>query len=115
MVQPSKGSLEGREFVSASGEPIPNLGEQVLQMQSREGVWTNQRWQVAPVTKPLLSIGEETEQNQLVVFGRTGGAILSLETGSVRTFPRVNGAYEMELWLPPPPGLRNEAVFAGRG
>ena len=56
---------------------------------------------MAPVTKPLLSIGEECDHNKLVVFGRSGGAILNLEDGTIRRFPRVRGSYEMEMWIPP--------------
>ena len=102
-MRPSKGSLEGRDFASASGDTIPNQGQQALPMQSPEGHWVQQRWQMAPVTKPLLSIGEECDMNKVVMFGRGGGAILNLEDGSVRRFPRVRGPYEMEMWIPPPP------------
>ena len=114
-VKPSAGSLSGQEFVSAAGTPIPNQGQQTLPMQSAEGVWTNQRWQIAPVTRPLLSIGEECDQNNMVVFGRSGGAILNLESGSVRRFPRVRGSYEMELWIPPAPGQTAQEAVSGMG
>ena len=35
-ITPSEGSIAGREFVSASGDPIPNLRQQTLPMQSPE-------------------------------------------------------------------------------
>ena len=107
-IRPSEGSLKGQEFVAASGDTIPNQGEQVLPMQSAEGIWTRQRWQIAPVTRPLLSIGEVCDDNHLVVFGRAGGAIMNLETGCLRKFPRVKGSYEMEMWLPPSPAQHGE-------
>ena len=95
--------MSGRGFVSATAHEVPNEGEQCLPTQSSEGVWTQQRWQLAEVTKPLLSIGEECDKNQYVVFGRSGGIIYSVETGECRKFPRVNGSYEVEMWIPPPP------------
>ena len=114
-MKPSKGSLEGREFVSASGDTIPNEGEQVLPMQSPEGHWVQQRWQMASVTKPLLSIGEECDDNKIVMFGKGGGAILNLEDGSLRRFPRIRGSYEMEMWIPRPPGGATEPGFTRPG
>ena len=95
--------MSGRGFVSTTAHEVPNEGEQFLPTQSSEGVWTQQRWQLAEVTKPLLSIGEECDKNQYVVFGKSGGIVYSMETGECRKLPRVNGAYEIEMWIPPPP------------
>ncbi len=113
-VKPSAGSLRGQHFVAASGTEIPNEGEQILPMQSGEGVWTQQRWQLADVTRPLLSVGEECDRNQYVIFGKTGGIVLNLETGETRKFPRVNGAYEMEMWIPPPVNAVSASTGFGR-
>ena len=114
-VRPSEGSRQGREFVTAGGGALKNQGEQMVPMRSGEGVWTETRWQIAPVTRPLLSVGEECDANKLVILAKTGGAILSLETGSVRRFPRKNGAYEIEMWVPPPPGRGGDAGFPRQG
>ena len=114
-VRPSEGSRQGREFVTAGGGTLKNQGEQMVPMRSGEGVWTETRWQIAPVTRPLLSVGEECDANKLVILAKTGGAILSLETGSVRRFPRKNGAYEIEMWVPPPPGRGVDAGFPRQG
>ena len=74
-------------------------------MQSPEGHWTKQQWQVAPegtVARPLLSIGEECDRGNIVVFSKKGGAIVGQETGAMRKFPRLpSGAYEIEMWMPP--------------
>ena len=86
-----------------------------MPMRSSEGVWSETRWQIAPVTRPLLSVGGECDGNKLVIFAKTGGAIMSLETGTVRRFPQKNGAYEMEMWVPPPPGQANDAGFTRPG
>ena len=86
-----------------------------MPMRSNEGVWSETRWQIAPVTRPLLSVGEECDSNKLVIFAKTGGAIMSLETGTVRRFPRKNGAYEMEMWVPPPPSQPKATGFTRPG
>ena len=117
-VQPSSGGLEGVNFVSASGNEIENEGEQNLPTFSPEGIQSVQKWNLADVTKPLLSVGEECDKNQYVVFGKHGGMILSLDTMEVRPFPRMpRGGYEMEMWIPPPGYMagRSDAGFSRPG
>ena len=54
------------------------------------------------ITRPLLSIGEECDKGNIVVFSKTGGAIIAENTGALRKFPRLqSGAYEIEMWIPP--------------
>ena len=54
------------------------------------------------MARPLLSIGEECNAGNFVLFGMSGGAIINQTTGAVRQFPRLpNGAYEIEMWIPP--------------
>ena len=103
-VKPSQGSIEGREFIVASGGTIPHQGQLDLPTVSNEGIWSSQRWEVAPVTKPLLSIPEECDKGQIAVFGPGGGAILHLQSREVRRFARARtGGYELEMWIPPAP------------
>ena len=98
---------------------MPHQGELKLPTVSNECVWTEQRWEVAPITRPLMSIGEECDKNQVVVFGAGGGAIVNLRTEEIRKFPRrPNGVYEIEMWIPP--AARDEwemspaSTFAGQ-
>ena len=100
-VRETQASREGKNFGSASGHTVKNICELAVPMQSSEGVWTRQPWQVAPTTRPLLSVGEECDRNNIVIFGRQGGAILNLESGATRRFTRVNGMYEIDMWVPP--------------
>ena len=103
-IMPTQASKEGRGFTSASKTKIENLGQLDVPMMSREGLWTRQRWQVAPegkLARPLLSIGEECDKDQYVVFGKHGGAIIAEDGQAIRSFPRLeNGVYEIEMWLP---------------
>ena len=89
----------------ANGGTIPHQGEMRVPTMSNEGVWTHQRWEVAPVTRPLLSIAGECDKGQIAVFGHGGGALVNLQTREVRRFPRAkSGGYELEMWIPPAPG-----------
>ena len=100
-VKPSAGQLRGQYFVDASGGELPNEGEQVLPTCSNEGVWTQQVWQVADITRPLNAISDECDKGQLVIFGKSGGLCLNVLNGERRYFPRVGGSYEMDMWIPP--------------
>ena len=104
-IRPNAASKAGRGFQSASKHSIPCVGELDVPMQSPEGHSTRQKWQVAPegkVARPLLSIGEECDRGNIVVFSKTGGAIMGQNNGAMRKFPRLpSGAYEIEMWLPP--------------
>ena len=116
-IKPTEASKAGRGFTSASKHKIPNLGELDVPMQSPEGHWTRQRWQVAPkgkLTRPLMSIGEECDNDSFVIFGKGGGAIVDQTSGTIRKFPRLaNGAYEIQMWLPPPSLVAERLAAAG--
>ena len=54
------------------------------------------------LAKPLMSIGCECDQDQVVIFHKKGGAIVNQQNGAIRRFPRLeNGSYEIEIYLPP--------------
>ena len=75
--------------------------------------WENHVWQIGPVTKPLLSVGEECDKGKMMLFGRSGGIVLDMLTGTMQRFPRINGQYQHDLWIPPP--SLPESYFAGQG
>ena len=104
-ITPSEGSLVGQEYLSASNTNIPNLGEQTLEVVMDDGREKTIKYQIADVTRPLNSISEICdaggEYGQVVVFGRSGGAICNLETGESTPFQREDGVYTMDVWLKP--------------
>ena len=120
-IRETPASRSGRGFTSASKHSIPNIGELAVPMQSPEGHWTAQRWQMAPegsVARPLLSIGEECDSGNIVMFGPKGGTIYNQHNHTARHFPRLeNGAYEIEMWLPPKSLVDNAIAqhFMGQG
>ena len=113
-------SKAGRGFVSASKHTIPSLGEFDVPVMSAEGHWTRQRWQIAPpgaIQKPLMSIGEECDKHNIVVFSNRGGAIINTDSGALRKFPRLDdGTYEITMTLPPASLAENtQPGFLGQG
>jgi len=105
-VFPSPGSIAGQNYVSASDDVIPNLGEQYLNIVTKTGRECVAKYQVADVTRPLNAISEICdaggEEGQLVIFGKHGGYVWNLETGSWTEFEREDGVYTFEFWVRPP-------------
>ena len=114
-VEPSAMSREGRGFVVASGGELENQGQFTVPSVSNEGVWSNHLWQVANVTRPLLSIGEEADNGKLFAFGSRGGVAFNTVTSEVEFFPRVDGTYEMTMHIPPAALVEAAAGFARQG
>jgi len=104
-VRPSPGSMSGQEYVSASEDTIPNLGEQVLDVVMPSGRETQAKYQVADVARPLNAVSEICDaggpRGQHVVFGRNGGAVINLDTGACTPFEREGGIYCLEFWVKP--------------
>ena len=101
----SPGSLAGQEYVSASNDSIPNLGEKLLEIVTEDGREKTIKYQIAEVSRPLNSISEICdaggEHGQVLVFGRSGGAIYNLETGEHTPFNQEDGVYCMDVWVEP--------------
>jgi hypothetical protein len=105
-VQPSAGSMSGQKYVSASGDVIANIGEQILDVETDDGMATQIRYQSAEVSRPLNAVSEICDaggvDGQYVVFSKYGGMIMNLETGRRTPFERVEGIYELGIWVKPP-------------
>ena len=44
---------------------------------------------------------------------RPAGVIFNIQTGEVEAFPRINGTYEVERYLPPAAVVANAQAFVG--
>ena len=108
-------SKSGRAFIVGNGADIPNEGEFRVPSVSNDGVWSNHLWQVAPVTRPLLSIGETADESKIVAFGARGGVVFNLATREIETFPRIDGTYEMTMHIPPSALVEAAAGFTRQG
>ena len=66
-------------------------------------VRTDQRWQVADIGKPLLSVDEEVDKDQWVVLTKRGGLIYDPARYTTRYIQRgQDGGFTMEMSVPPP-------------
>ena len=98
-VVPSEGSRRGQRFTSASKHKLKNLGEQKIQACSEEGQDLEVLFQIAGVSKPLVSVSSICERGNRVIFGRSGGVVKSIKTGHEIPFHRKNGIYVLSMWM----------------
>ena len=70
-------------YVSATGEPIPNLGEQRLPLATIEGSLRAMTFQAAPVAKPLGSMKKMCQAGHVVVFDDEGSYIYNKNTQEI--------------------------------
>ena len=103
--RPSEGSIAGQEFVSASGEVLPNQGEQHVEVVTDEGIPMVTRYQNADVQRPLNAISEFCDaggiEGQYVIFSKWGGVVWNPETHRKIPFDREGGIYHMGMWVKP--------------
>ena len=98
-IRPSEGSRRGQNYTSASKHKLPNLGEQLLSAVTEAGEQTSVLFQVADVSRPLVSVSAICEMGNRVIFGKSGGVVQSLTTGLETPFHRKNGIYVLGMWL----------------
>ena len=61
-------SRSGLCYASATGQPIPNNGEQRLPLMTMEGTMRGMTFQAAPVSRPLGSVERMCISGHRVVF-----------------------------------------------
>ena len=98
----SAGSRMGLHYTSASGQRMPNQGEQHLPVAFDNGIKTTAIFQIAEVSRPLIGVGRVCEMGNRVIFGSSGGVIVNLSTGKETRFERKEGVYTFTIWIPPP-------------
>ena len=94
-------SRAGLYYTAANGGKIYNLGQTHIPIAMDNGSRTMATFQVADVSRPLMSVSTVCEMGNRVVFGAGGGYILNLETGATTPFETQDGIYVFKLWIPP--------------
>ena len=98
-IRPTPGSRQGQKYTSASKHKLPNLGQQQIQACTESGTMTEVLFQVADVSKPLVSVSAICEMGNRVIFGKSRGVVKNLKSGAETPFYRRNGIYILSLWL----------------
>ena len=101
-VKETKASKSDDEFVSATADPIPSMGEMNIVMKTREATMRAMTFTAAPVAKPLGSVKRICQAGHIVVFDEDGSYIYNNHTGEVNVLREEMGNYIMDVWVAPP-------------
>ena len=63
------------------------------------GMDTTVLFQLADVSRPLMSVSAICDHGNRLIFGRGGGVIQHIESGMEVPFERKGGVYVLGLWL----------------
>jgi len=102
-------SIAGVCYASATGQPIPNLGEQRLPLMTNEGTLRGMKFQAAPVARPLGSVKRMCEAGHQVVFDSDGSYVVNKRTGEINWMREENGNYLLDLWVMPAERMHQQA------
>ena len=97
----STGSKRGQRFIVGNGERVPNDGEVRLNMQCG-AVPLQSVFQVAGVTRPLMSVGRVCDQGMKCLFDDKVALVLNKDNQEVCRFERRGGLYVARLKLKSP-------------
>ena len=109
LITASLGSLRGLHYVSASGNRMPNKGEQRVKFLTRDGVWASLLFQVAGINKPLVSVSRLIDEGWRVVFDDEGSYLIRKKTKKVIRMDRTRGVFTIEAYIEPED---NKPVFS---
>ena len=96
-IKESIGSREGREYLSASGDVLKNLGEKELSVVTCEGFPATTTFQIADVTRPLCSIAKVCDKGNRVIFEKDCGYVED-QWGTRSYFERKGNIYTMNFY-----------------
>ena len=97
----TEASRSGLNYASATGDPIPNLGEQVLPLLTQEGSLRSMTFQAAPVDRALGSVKRMCASGHVVVFDEDGSYVANKRTGEINWLREENGNYMLDTWVMP--------------
>ena len=105
----------GVRYEIADGNEIPNLGEKLFPIMTREGTWRGLKAEVADISKALQSVRSLIKTWHRVVFGDGEGGnehyIQNVLTGEVNAVEDDGQNYLMHYLIAPK--ARSAASFAG--
>ena len=104
MLTPSLGSERGQRFVVGNGDRVKNQGQVKVRMKSKDesGVLMSSVFQIAEITRPLMSVSRICDQDMVCVFTKSHAKILNQKGDEVARFERDGGLYTCTMRLKKP-------------
>ena len=97
----SLGSRRGQNFIVGNGEKVSNDGQCLLNLE-QDGLPLQSTFQIAGITRPLMSVGRVCDQGLRCQFDDKEALVLDKSGGVVCRFVRQGGLYVAKLKLKSP-------------
>ena len=97
----SAGSRRMQKFIVGNGQRVPNEGQAKLNLEHM-GVPLESTFQVAEVTRPLMSVGRVCDQGLICLFDKDKAMIQDNNGKTVCQFERKGGLYVAKFDLKDP-------------
>ena len=101
-IKETEASINGYDFLSATGDPIENYGELKVPMLTKEGHGRAMVFQAAGVAKPLASVQKMNEAGNVVVFNGPESFVYNVKSGEINMLRLDDGNFMLDVWVPPP-------------
>ena len=104
-MEASPGSKAGQGFIVGNGARVPNDGQALLSLQAsgKNGNTVSTMFQVAAVSRPLMSVGRLCDNGMDILFKKDRADVLSSDGSVILSFERqVGGLYVAKLKLKKP-------------
>ena len=113
VLHPSPGSQRNQKFVVGNGDRVANQGQVKLRMKAKDdgGALMSSIFQVAEITRPLMSVSRICDQGMSCIFEKTHARVVDSEGKTVARFERDGGLYTCTMRLRRPEA-RSEPGFA---
>jgi len=112
----SEGSKAGNSYQAANGGILPNLGQKLMPVVTREGAIKGYMSQCADVTTVLQSVNHLNRTGHGVWLDGNNSFMVHKETGELSAIDHDGKDFTMEMWVIPPNELVNymdEGDFGG--
>ena len=103
LVVKSIGSMRGLHSVAADGTRIPNVGQQLIKFMNLGGTWAQLLFQIAAISKPLVSMSKLNEAGCKVVFDENNFYIMHKKTKRVIKMKKEKGVFVIDAYVPKKP------------
>ena len=108
MIEESRGSKRGQEFLMADGGTKPNLGQKTLNLMDGDRE-LKAIFQIAGVTRPLMSVGRICDEGHEVTFNSEVAVVKTKEGSEICRFHRLpGGLYVAKMKLRSPAGFTRQ-------
>ena len=112
-IEDSPGSRRGANFIVGNGELVPNEGQAhlnlVAELEGGEHQSVKSTFQVADLTRPLMSVSQICAQGHKCVFEGEQALVIAQDGETICRFRREGGLYVAKMKLKPPTPFPRQA------